>query len=182
MLECILSFWNDWGNELFAMIIGMIPGIWSCYKVYKQHSFSLELQKNQEIYAKELESYKNKLQQQNDKIKHLNEMQMANYTLFAQKKHEACIALYEALNNSLNSLNSVAAPLQYLNTFLDFNRSDVKEFLEEIQIPNGKQEELLRYWEFDKMGTIKKLQQLQRKHKVFNAYNKTTAVYNFLNK
>jgi len=113
------------------------------------------LQEKQEKAQKELETYKNELGQQNEKIKHLNEMQMANYTLFAQKKNETCIALFEALNQALECLASSASLLHQDNTFRDFDESDIRNFLAEIGLTHGKKKEVLTLWKNDSIATIK---------------------------
>lgn len=149
-----------------------IGGFW---KFHKQQKLSITLQEKQEKPQKELETYKNELGQQNEKIKHLNEMQMANYTLFAQRKNEACIALFEALNQALECLSSSASLLHQDNTFRDFDeRSDIRNFLAEIGLTHGKKKELLTLWKNDSIAAIKKLQYLQRKNRDIKAVNAIT--------
>lgn len=148
-----------------------IGGFW---KFHKQQELSITLQEKQEKAQKELETYKNELGQQNEKIKHLNEMQMTNYTLFAQKKNEACIALFEALNQALECLSSSASLLHQDNTFRDFDESDIRNFLAEIGLTHGKKKELLTLWKNDSIAAIKKLQYLQRKNRDIKAVNAIT--------
>lgn len=64
-------------------------------------------------------------------------MQMTNYTLFAQKKSEACIALFEALNQALECLYDSARLIHQDNTFEDFNAQDIRDFLSEVGLPYG---------------------------------------------
>ena len=97
----------------------MTTAIGAFWKLRKQRELAITLQEKQEKAQKELETYKNELKQQNEKIKHLNEMRMANYTLFAQKKNEACIALFEALNQALECLASSVSLFHQYNTFRD---------------------------------------------------------------
>ena len=145
------------------------------WKFHKQQKLSITLQEKQEKAQKELETYKNELAQQNEKIKHLNEMQMANYTLFAQKKSEACIALFVALNQALECLASSASLLHQDNTFEDFDESDIRNFLVEIGLTHGKKkQELLTFWKNDSTAAIKKLQYLQRRNRDIKAVNAIT--------
>ena len=149
----------------------MVTAIGGLWKFHKQQEVAITLQEKQEKAQKELETYKNELVQQNEKIKHLNEMQMANYTLFAQKKSEACIALFVALNQALECLSSSASLFHQDNTFRDFNESDTRNFLDEIGLTHGKKEELLTLWKNDSTVAIKKLQYLQRRNRDIKAVN-----------
>ena len=63
----------------------MVTAIGGLWKFHKQQEVAITLQEKQEKAQKELETYKNELVQQNEKIKHLNEMQMTNYTFFLFK-------------------------------------------------------------------------------------------------
>lgn len=163
-----------WIDNGIAIIISMVTAIWSIWKFHKQQELSMTLQEKQEKAQKELETYKNELKQQNEKIKHLNEMQMANYTLFAQKKNETCIALFEALNQALECLASSASLLHQDNTFEDFDESDIRNFLAEIGLTHGKKKELLALWKNDSIAAIKKLRYLQRKNRDIKAVNAIT--------
>lgn len=136
----------------------MTTAIGAFWKLRKQRELAITLQEKQEKAQKELETYKNELKQQNEKIKHLNEMRMANYTLFAQKKNEACIALFEALNQALECLASSVSLFHQDNTFRDFDENDIGNFLAEIGLTHGKKKELLTLWKNDPIAAIKKLQ------------------------
>lgn len=149
----------------------MTTAIGAFWKLRKQRELAITLQEKQEKAQKELETYKNELAQQNEKIKHLNEMQMANYTLFAQKKSEACIALFVALNQALECLSSSANLFHQDNTFRDFDESDTRNFLDEIGLTHGKKEELLTLWKNDSTVAIRKLQYLQRRNRDIKAVN-----------
>ena len=160
-----------WIYSNIAIIISMTTAIGAFWKLRKQRELAITLQEKQEKAQKELETYKNELAQQNEKIKHLNEMQMANYTLFAQKKSEACIALFVALNQALECLSSSASLFHQDNTFRDFNEGDTRNFLDEIGLTHGKKEELLTLWKNDSTVAIKKLQYLQRRNRDIKAVN-----------
>lgn len=160
-----------WIYSNIAIILSMVTAIGGLWKFHKQQEVAITLQEKQEKAQKELETYKNELVQQNEKIKHLNEMQMANYTLFAQKKSEACIALFVALNQALECLSSSASLFHQDNTFRDFNESDTRNFLDEIGLTHGKKEELLTLWKNDSTVAIKKLQYLQRRNRDIKAVN-----------
>lgn len=161
----------SWFCDNIAIIISMATAIGAFWKLRKQRELAITLQEKQEKAQKEIETYKNELAQQNEKIKHLNEMQMANYTLFAQKKSEACIALFVALNQALECLSSSASLFHQDNTFRDFNESDARNFLDEIGLTHGKKEELLTLWKNDSTVAIKKLQYLQRRNRDIKAVN-----------
>lgn len=160
-----------WIYSNIAIIFSMVTAIGALWKFRKQRELAITLQEKQKKAQKELETYKNELAQQNEKIKHLNEMQMANYTLFAQKKSEACIALFVALNQALECLSSSASLFHQDNTFRDFNESDTRNFLDEIGLTHGKKEELLTLWKNDSTVAIKKLQYLQRRNRDIKAVN-----------
>lgn len=163
-----------WIYSNIAIIISMTTAIGAFWKLRKQRELAITLQEKQEKAQKELETYKNELAQQNEKIKHLNEMQMANYTLFAQKKSEACIALFVALNQALEFLSSSASLFHQDNTFRDFDESDTRNFLDEIGLTHGKKQELLTFWKNDSTAAIKKLQYLQRRNRDIKAVNAIT--------
>lgn len=74
-----------WIYSNIAIIISMTTAIGAFLKLRKQRELAITLQEKQEKAQKELETYKNELAQQNEKIKHLNEMQMTNYTFFLFK-------------------------------------------------------------------------------------------------
>lgn len=164
----------SWLCDNIAIILSMATAIGGFWKFHKQQKLSITLQEKQEKAQKELETYKNELGQQNEKIKHLNEMQMANYTLFAQKKNETCIALFEALNQTLECLASSASLLHQDNTFEDFDESDIRNFLVEIGLTHGKKQELLTLWKNDSTAAIKKLRYLQRRNRDIKAVNAIT--------
>lgn len=170
----------SWFCDNIAIIISMATAIGALWKFNKQQELAITLQKKQEKAQKELETYKNELAQQNEKIKHLNEMRMTNYTLFAQKKSEACIALFEALNQALECLNDSARLMHQDNTFEDFNAQDIRDFLSEVGLPYGMQEELLTLWENSPAVAIKKLQYWQRRNrdlKAINAVSKANTIF-----
>ena len=163
-----------WIYSNIAIILSTVTAIGALWKFHKQQKLSITLQEKQEKAQKELETYKNELAQQNEKIKHLNEMKMANYTLFAQRKNEACIALFEALNQALECLSSSVSLLHQDNTFRDFDESDIRNFLAEIGLTHGKKKELLTLWKNDSIAAIKKLQYLQRRNRDIKAVNAIT--------
>lgn len=170
----------SWFCDNIAIIISMATAIGALWKFNKQQELAITLQKKQEKAQKELETYKNELAQQNEKIKHLNEMRMTNYTLFAQKKSEACIALFEALNQALECLNDSARLMHQDNTFEDFNAQDIRDFLSEVGLPYGMQEELLTLWKNSPAVAIKKLQYWQRRNrdlKAINAVSKADTIF-----
>lgn len=170
----------SWFCDNIAIIISMATAIGALWKFNKQQELAITLQKKQEKAQKELETYKNELAQQNEKIKHLNEMRMTNYTLFAQKKSEACIALFEALNQALEYLNDSARLMHQDNTFEDFNAQDIRDFLSEVGLPYGMQEELLTLWKNSPAVAIKKLQYWQRRNrdlKAINAVSKADTIF-----
>lgn len=74
-----------WIYSNIAIILSMVTAIGGLWKFHKQQEVAITLQEKQEKAQKELETYKNELVQQNEKIKHLNEMQMTNYTFFLFK-------------------------------------------------------------------------------------------------
>lgn len=76
-----------WIYSNIAIILSMVTAIGALWKFHKQQELAITLQEKQEKAQKELETYKNELVQQNEKIKHLNEMQMTNYTFFLIQKY-----------------------------------------------------------------------------------------------
>ena len=74
-------------------------------------------------------------------------MQMANYTLFAQKKSEACIALFVALNQALECLASSASLLHQDNTFEDLMKVILEIFLLKLDLLMGKKTRVINILE-----------------------------------
>lgn len=58
-----------WIDNGIAIIISMVTAIWSIWKFHKQQELSMTLQEKQAEAQKELETYKNELKQQNEKIR-----------------------------------------------------------------------------------------------------------------
>lgn len=76
----------SWLCDNIALMISLITAIGALWKFRKQQALAITLQERQENAQKELETYKNELERQNEKIKHLNKIKMANLYIICSKK------------------------------------------------------------------------------------------------
>jgi hypothetical protein len=97
----ILNWLLKYGSIVSLVVTvgaAIIGGLWARYKFNKQHEFSkqlqaekVELDKSVKRYEQEFaipfEAYKTKLQEVAENQKHLNQRRLADFSLFAAKKH-----------------------------------------------------------------------------------------------
>ncbi|MBP1763156.1 MAG: hypothetical protein H6Q65_214 [Firmicutes bacterium] len=148
-----------------AVIIG---GLWARYKFNKQHDFAKQLQtekaeldksvkRYEQEFAIPFETYKTKLQEVAEKQKHLNQRRLTDFSLFAVKKHERSIELYEKLCNARNKVLWRNNPLRQLPAFTDYNKEDMREFLDKYNITRAHKEEMLLLWETNFKDAVDKI-------------------------
>lgn len=150
------------------VFITIIGGGWAIYKFNKQHEFNKQLlvQKSEwdkslkeyeQQFTISLEGYKGQLQELSEKQKHQNQRRLADFNLYAAKKHERSIELYEKLCDAKNKVLWRNSPLRQLPTFTDYNREDMVEFLEKYNLTRAYREELLKLWETNFKGAVDKI-------------------------
>lgn len=152
-------------GPIFVVIIG---GLWAWYKFNKQHKLNMELQEQkikldkslkqyEQQFTLSLETYKGQLQEVAEKQKHLNQRRLADFNLYAAKKHERSIELYEKLCNARNKVLWRNNPLRQLPAFTDYNKEDMREFLDKYNLTRAYKEELLLLWERNFKDAVDKI-------------------------
>ncbi|WP_196592624.1 hypothetical protein [Pectinatus sottacetonis] len=75
------------------------------YKFHEQYKFNSKLEEQKTNLAKNLEHYKQELASLTETVKYQHQKQLTDFSLFATKKHEKCIVLYERLCEAIAKIH-----------------------------------------------------------------------------
>lgn len=139
------------------LLVTVVVGIWVWYKFNKQHVLNTELQDHKAELDKNIKQYEQRLQELTESQKYQNQRRLTDFSLYAAKKHERYIDLYEKLCNALNIVIWRNSPLRSLPFFTDYNHDDMIEFLDKYNITRARKEELLVLWESDSRGGVRQI-------------------------
>lgn len=159
------------GDLLFKSlpVITLLIGI---YKFYKQNQVNKILLEEKLKAASELKRQEQQINEILEQQKFDHQKQLTEYGLYAAKKHEKYIELYEKLSEAVNFAGVISSLFRSITAFTDYNEEDVNHFLSLLGITQGKKEEVLNTWRRDKNEGIRELRKLN------HLYENVTAVNN----
>lgn len=96
-------------------------------------------------FAKKLEDHKQALGILTEQAKFDLQRRLADFNLFATRKHEAAAKVWEAARIAHGYVTGLYG-MQSEHTFEEFNRDDMTAHLSELGVPKGKQHDVLHDW------------------------------------
>lgn len=162
VIDLILKY-----SPIFVAIAGV-------YEFYKQNKINKKLFDEKVEAAKELKRQEQRINEILEQQKFDHQKQLTEYGLYATKKHEKCIELYEKLSEAVNSVGIISSLFHSEIAFTDYNESDVKRFLSLIGVTQGRREEILDIWRYDKNEGIRELRKLNHLSEAITALNTVT--------
>lgn len=87
---------------------------------------------------KSIKQYEQQLQDVAENQKHHNQRRLTDFNLYAAKKHERSMELYEKLCHARNKVLWRNSPLRSLPAFTDYNREDMVEFLDKYNLTRAR--------------------------------------------
>lgn len=151
--------WSDWADLVlkYLPVVIVIVGI---YKFHKQNKVNQTLLAEKLKAASELKRQEQQINEILEQQKFDHQKQLTEYGLYAAKKHERYIELYEKLSEAVNSAGVVSLLFRSMTAFTDYNEEDVNRFLSLLGITQGKKEDVLNTWRLDKNEGIRELRKL----------------------
>lgn len=150
--------WNaicvKFNNISLAEIFIALGGIWAWYKFHKQNKFNWILQEQKNELDKSLKNHEQQLNQIIEDQKYLNQRRLTDFSLYAKKKHEKVIDLYEKLSIAQNQVLFQDSPLRQVPTFTDYNEKDMIEFLDKFKLTRAAKNELLEGWKVNRKNGV----------------------------
>lgn len=134
----------------FDKIVLLFVAGWTWYKFSRQNEINSNLQEQKNELDKNLKNYEQQLNQLIEDQKYSNQRKLTDFSLYANKKHERVIDLYEKLSIAQNQVIWRYFPLRELPVFIDYNEEDMVEFLDKFNITRATKEQLLKAWKDDK--------------------------------
>jgi len=107
-------------------------------------------------FDKRLETHRHSLQLATERARHAYQRELADFNLYAVRRHEAAASVYKALRIAHGYVSNLFGGRDQL-TFEDFNREDIAAHMTSLDVPGGKQEEILAAWDDDKGAAIRDL-------------------------
>ncbi len=145
-------------------IISILVGVWTIFTYLHQNKIN-------KIAEKEKASLQKEINKTLEKQKLKNQTYLTKFSLFATKKHEHYIELYEKTNNALVLLSARFAAFKEIPSFIDYGEQDVELFLKNIPITNFEKNRILCIWKENHEKGCKALRILDEKVKDHNAIN-----------
>lgn len=142
--------------------------VWAWYKFNKQHVLNKELQENKAELDKNIKQYEQCLQEVTEKQKYQNQRRLTAFGLYAAKKHERYIDLYERLCQARNQVLWRNNPLRLMLTFTDYNKEDMIEFLDKYNLTRARKEELLALWELNPHEGVRQIHDMMTDQEDFD--------------
>ena len=174
MSETLLAFLSDTSKYVLLAVAG-----WGILHFYIKkriesgvsHQFDLRL-----------EDHKQSLRLSAEAARYDYEHRLSKANLYAQNRHDAALEVYRALRIA-HGLCVNLRGIQEGLTFEEFNRDDLVDYMESLDVPKGKQEEILGRLESDRAGAIADMQRYLRILQVHEAHTKLGEAKNksFLN-
>ncbi len=124
-----------------------------------------------------LEDHKHRLGLIADRAKLDFQRELADFTLYTTKRHQAAEAVYSALriaHGHVSGLFGISLGL----SFEEFNTEDIKSYMSQRRVPAGKQEEVLMNWAGDHNASLAILKPYLRMLEVQEAGMKFTEAKN----
>ena len=153
---------------IVEVLIIVIGGVWAWYKFWQQNKFNLSLQEQKTELDKSLKNHEQQLNRLSEKQKYLNQRKLTDFSLFANKKHERVIDLYEKLSFARNQVLWRHSPLRMLPTFTDYNEDDMLEFLDEFKITRATKGNLLESWKNEPQKGVQEIRKIMYSQEDFN--------------
>ncbi|KGE17552.1 hypothetical protein [Paenibacillus wynnii] len=105
---------------------------------------------------KSLENHKQKLNVHTENLKFDLQKKIHDYSLYSVKRHEIYPQLFKLLLIAEGNIRSLFGFRRVL-TFEEFNKADIKIFMEGREVVEGKQELILSLWDNQKNNAIEEL-------------------------
>lgn len=158
-------------SVILSIISPIISILWGIYKFNKQHEFNNEIQKEKSDSEKTLQKHGYKINKILEQQKFDHQRRLTEFSLYAKKKHEKCILLYENLSVAIIYIGQVSMTIQQNRSFYDYNEEDVQDFLQNLSITQERRSEILREWKENRENGIVKLRKLDTLNKYIKAIN-----------
>lgn len=100
-------------------------------------------------FDERLETHKQKLMLLTERAKTDYQRELADFTLYAQRRHSAAETVYAAVRVAHGHISNLFGLSRSL-TFEEFNTEDITTYMTGHDIPRGKQDEILRLWTADR--------------------------------
>lgn len=152
----------------FNNIVLLIIAGWTWYKFSKQNEINSKLQEQKNELDKNLKNYEQQLNKLIEDQKYLNQRKLTDFSLYANKKHERVIDLYEKLSLARNQVLWRHSPLRRLPAFTDYNEDDMLEFLDKFNITRATKDELLQLWKDDLQKGVKAIYKMMYSQEDFD--------------
>lgn len=149
-----------------TIIIAFVGAAWAVHKFNKQNSVNSVLQKEKAELDEKVNTVIKKQEFE-------NERKLTEFSLYANKKHEKYIDLFEAMAEAVNIINRITNTFKQIRSFEDFGKLDIEIFLEATNITHLEKDLIIETWEFNHQEGIRKLQGLDMRIELFNAMNTT---------
>ena len=138
----------------FNNIVLLIIAGWTWYRFSKQNEINSNLQEQKNELDKSLKEYEQQLNKVIEDQKYLNQKKLTDFSLYANKKHERVIDLYEKLSIAQNQVLFQDSPLRQVPTFTDYNEKDMIEFLDKFKLTRAAKNELLEGWKVNRKNGV----------------------------
>ncbi|PEZ05549.1 hypothetical protein CN326_13880 [Bacillus sp. AFS018417] len=108
------------------------------------------------VYKKKFEEFKKELEQHAEKQKLDFQRKIHDFGLYSSKRHEIYPELYKQILIAQSYILSLRG-LKSVPTFVEYDSDDIKEYLGQRKVLNGKINEIVEMWERDKERAIKEV-------------------------
>jgi len=122
-------------------------------------------------FAERLEAHKQGLNLLTEQAKFDLQRRLADFSLFATRKHDAAAKVWEASRVAHGYVTSLFG-VSHDYTFEEFNLEDMRAHLEAKGVPKGKQKEVLAQWPKNRSEAVKELRPYLRMLRVQEADRK----------
>lgn len=155
---------------IISMVLTVVFGIygrwWAVHKFNRQNEINRDLQKEKADLDEKVNTV---IKEQEFE----NQRRLTEFSLYANKRHEKYIELFEAMAEAVNIINIITSSFRNRKSFEDFGRKDIEELLDQIKITHWEKENLLQTWENDHKEGVKELRDLDIRIERVEAINIT---------